>query len=130
MSKEPTKEERNKKTNFDLNKVDYEWIAKVTDKKELLQAYEALEVDEYFPDLLKTCGERICELDPTFRRRFEGAKKISSEDHKVVTDDLNTFLDSMNQTDASIIKLGKACDPANKENNSLFGNQNTAETKE
>ena len=44
MSKEPTKEERNKKSNFDLNKVDYEWIEKTTDKKELYGAYDALEL--------------------------------------------------------------------------------------
>ena len=123
MSKEPTKEQRNPKADFDLNKVDYEWIEKMTDKKELLGAYNALEIDGYFPDLLKHCGERICQLDPTFRRRFEGEKKLSSEEHKAVNEDLFTFLEGMNQTDSSLRNLAKGADPSNKENNSLFGNQ-------
>ena len=78
MSKEQVDE--NKKTGFDLNKVDYEWIEKVNDKKELVAAYDALEADGYFPDLLKTCGEKICKLDPSFRRRMEGEKRLSSEE--------------------------------------------------
>ena len=75
------------------------------------------------PDLLKHCGERICQLDPTFRRRFEGEKKLSSEEHKAVNEDLFTFLEGMNQTDSSLRNLAKGADPSNKENNSLFGNQ-------
>jgi len=42
-----------------LNKVDYDWIEKNSNVKELKAAYDALETDGYFPDLLKTCGERI-----------------------------------------------------------------------
>ena len=105
MSKEPTAEERNPKSNFDLNKVDYEWIAKMTDKKELIQAFEALEIDGYFPELQKACGERICELDPKFRRRLEGDKKLSSEEQKAVNDDLYSFLETMQQTDTSLRNL-------------------------
>lgn len=47
---------------FDLQKCDYDWIAKNKDVKELKKAYLALKEDGYFPDLLKTCGERICEF--------------------------------------------------------------------
>ena len=123
MSKEPTKEERNKKSNFDLNKVDYDWIEKTTDKKELYGAYDALELDAYFPDLLRACGERLCKLDPTFRRRFEGEKKMSSEETIAANEDLYSFLEGVNQTDQTLRGLSKGADPSNKENNSLFGNQ-------
>ena len=123
MSKEPTKEERNRKGNFDLNKVDYDWIEKTTDKKELYGAYDALEIDGYFPDLLRACGERICKLDPTFRRRFEGEKKMTSEETKAANEDLYSFLEGVNQTDQTLRGLSKGADPSNKENNSLFGNQ-------
>jgi hypothetical protein len=51
-----------------LHKVDYDWIAKNKDVKELKKAYNALKEDGYFPDLLKTCGERICEFQPSFKK--------------------------------------------------------------
>ena len=75
-----TAETRDRKINYDLNKVDYDWVAKQTNVKELKKAYEALEIDACFPDLLKTCGERICELDPKFKRVMEGEKKLSAEE--------------------------------------------------
>jgi len=53
---------RDRKIDFDLNKVDYDWIAKTSNVKELKGAYEALELDGYFPDLQRACGERILEL--------------------------------------------------------------------
>jgi len=49
--------------------------------------------------LLKTCGERIITLDPKFRRRVEGEKKMSAAEEKAVNDDLFSFLDDMNKTD-------------------------------
>jgi hypothetical protein len=70
-----------KKHTFDINKIDYEWIEKTNSKKELKSAYDALEEDGYFADLLRNLGEKICTLDPSFARRM-GVKKdhISAEE--------------------------------------------------
>lgn len=76
MSTEPHPDPRARPaaTDFDINKVDYGWIEKTSDVTQLKQAYKALEYDGYFPDLLKVCGEKICELDPKFRRVVEKDK--------------------------------------------------------
>jgi hypothetical protein len=47
---------RDRKIDFDLNKIDFDWIEKNSDVKELKKAYRALEIDGFFPDLLKACG--------------------------------------------------------------------------
>ena len=117
-------ENRERKSNFDLNKVDYDWIAKTSNKKELKQAYKALEEDGYFPDLLKTCGERICELDPAFRRVVDGERKMTAEEEKAVTDDLLEFLDTINKSDAQLRDL--TSEKENQENKSIFSNGNAS----
>ena len=113
-------ESRDRTSNYDLNRVDYEWVAKQTNVTELKKAYEALEIDACFPDLLKTCGERICELDPKFKRRMEGDKKLSVDEQKAVDDDIFAFLDTMNATDK---KLQNLAEEGDKENKSIFSNE-------
>ena len=103
---------------FDLNKVDYDWIEKTSNIKELKAAFDALEQDGYFPDLLKTCGERILQLKPsdsTFKLRFLGAPKMSAAEEKAVTDDLAGFLDDMNKLDKQL-KQGAPDPNENQEN--------------
>lgn len=93
------------KNGFDLNKVDYEWIEKNSNVKELKAAYDALEQDGYFPDLLKTCGEKILQLKPndtTFKLRFHGAPKISYAEEKAINEDLGSFLDDMSALDKQL----------------------------
>lgn len=73
--------DRPKKHNFDINKIDYDWIEKTNKVKELKLAYDALEEDGYFMDLLRKLGEKIVTLDPSFARRIDsGATKISAEE--------------------------------------------------
>lgn len=91
-----------KKTNFDLNKIDYEWIAQSSNVKELKQAYEALDIDGYFPDLKRACGERIATLDPKFRRVIDGDAKMSAADTKEINDDLLNFFEDMSKTDQQL----------------------------
>jgi len=70
--------------------------------KELKAAYDALELDGYFPDLKSACGVRILDLKPndtTFKLRFLGAPKITAAEEKAVNDDLFSFLDDVNKTD-------------------------------
>ena len=64
---------------FDLNKVDYEWVEKCRSAKDLKNALKELEVDAYFPDLAAKVREKICTMDPSFKRLIDGQKKISSE---------------------------------------------------
>ena len=53
---------------IDLNKVDYEWVAKQTAVKDLKLAYDELEIDGGFPDLRRAVGEKMVELDPRCAR--------------------------------------------------------------
>lgn len=64
--------------------------------KEMKLAYEELEIDGCFPDLLKTLGKRICDLDPKFRRRVEGEKKLTPEEENAINDDMLSFLSNIN----------------------------------
>lgn len=85
---------RKRKSHFDINRIDYQWIEQSTNVKDLKKAYDALEEDGYFPDLLRTCGEKIIQLDPKFARRVNGEQKLSYEDEKKINEDLNNFFES------------------------------------
>lgn len=71
---------RNRKLPMDLNIIDYEWVEKTSNVKELKKAYESLQIDGGFPDLQRTVGEKICTLDPKFKRVMEGEKPMSREE--------------------------------------------------
>ena len=106
---------RQKKHTFDINKIDYEWIEKTTKVKELKLAYDALEEDGYFPDLLKTLGERIASLDPAFARRLEmGKSHVSTEEARALKGELDDFFADAAKTDAQLRGSGVPKD--NEEN--------------
>ena len=96
---------RERKVDFDLNRVDYDWVEKTNNVKELKKAYRALEIDSYFPDLLKACGEKIVTLDPSFRRVVEGDKKLSAEEESAINNDILDFLNTANKTDKQLRDL-------------------------
>ena len=87
---------------MDLNMIDYEWIEKTSKIKDLKLAYESLVIDGCFPDLIKTCGEKICTLDPKFRRHIQGDKPIPEEEKRAIEDDLFAFLDKTNAQDTKL----------------------------
>lgn len=94
---------RQKKHTFDINRIDYEWIEKTTKVKELKLAYDALEEDGYFPDLLKALGERIVSLDPAFARRLDaGATQVSTEEARALKSELNDFFADAAKTDQQL----------------------------
>lgn len=106
---------------FDLNRVDYNWVAKTNNLKDLRAAYEELEYDGCFPDLMKTVGIKMAELDPAFARKLAGAnKKLSAEEEKEIKSDLFSFLDTMNSLDNDLKNLGNE----DQENQSIFSNNN------
>ncbi len=53
MASKHVQDPRDKKIDYDLQRVDFEWVGKTEDKKELGKAIEALREDGGFPDLLK-----------------------------------------------------------------------------
>ena len=115
-----SEDHRNVKTPMDLNIIDYEWVEKTSDVKQLKQAYESLQIDGGFPDLQKTVGEKICTIDPKFKRIMNGETPMSSDEQKAVTDDLLAFLEDANRTDAKL--KGLAEKDENAENKSIFSN--------
>ena len=62
-----TGDPRDRRPKFDLYKVDFNWVAKETSKKELKGAYYALLEDKGYPDLLKAVRDRLKTLDPKFK---------------------------------------------------------------
>jgi len=111
-------ENRDREPEFDINRVDYQWIEKTRNIKELKAAYKELEIDGYFPDLLLKCGQKIAELDPNFKSRIEPEAKMSYEEEKNVNNDLMSFLAGMNATDKQLRNLGTD----DQENKSIFSN--------
>jgi hypothetical protein len=84
---------------MDIYKIDYEWVEKTSNVKELKMAYETLEIDGCFPDLMRTVGEKICTIDPKFKRVMQGETEIPDHEKKLITDDLNSFFSDMNNLD-------------------------------
>ena len=87
----------------DLNKIDFEWVEKTNNKKELKAAYKALELDGgHFVELQKFLGEKIVKLDPTWHRKIYGEKKLSFEEQKAINEELNDFFESAKKIDNSL----------------------------
>jgi|TARA_B110001450_G_C17173017_1_gene300122 hypothetical protein len=60
-------------------------------------AYEELEMDGCFPDLLKTLGKRISTFDARFNSRLNGnEQKLSAEEENAINDDMMNFLSNIN----------------------------------
>jgi hypothetical protein len=67
----PLQDPRDRKIDYDLGKVDYDWVANQTDQKELRKALAALREDAGFPHLTKEVEKRLGELDPAYKRRMD-----------------------------------------------------------
>lgn len=76
---------------FDLYKVDYDWIDKQNAKKELRLAHAALKADGYFTDLIKHCEKRMKELDPAFHTQEE-KDYVDPVEAKAAMSDVTSFL--------------------------------------
>lgn len=90
-------ETRTRVPKFDINRIDYGWIEKNSNVKEMKLAYEELEMDGCFPDLLKTLGKRISTFDARFGSRMNGnEQKLSAEEENAINDDMMNFLSNIN----------------------------------
>ncbi len=78
----------------DINEVDQRWIANCTSVKKMRAAVRLLKDDGYYPDLTKIAEDRLCELDPEYKRRKE-LPHATAEEKTQATDDLDQFLAEM-----------------------------------
>ena len=96
-----TGDPRDRRPKFDLYKVDFNWVAKETSKKELKGAYYALLEDKGYPDLLKAVRDRLKTLDPKFKTA-EDFNNVTPAEEAAANEDVLAFLDQMNETDKKI----------------------------
>lgn len=85
---------RNKPTTHggvDLNDIDPAWIKNCTSAKKMRSAVKLLTEDGYYPDLLKIAEEKLCELDPEYRRRKE-LPRATEEDRAAAARSIEDFL--------------------------------------
>lgn len=83
---------------FDIFKVDYPWVEKCTDKREMRLAYEAIKEDGGFPDLARACLQRLKQLDPKFKTESD-FNNYTQEDQRAADKDVLDFLSEMNKAD-------------------------------
>ena len=89
---------RERKIDYDLQRVDFEWVKKTEDRKELSKALAALKEDTGFHHLTEAVEKRLAELDPAFKRKLE-SMNISAETMNAVSQDISEFLDDINKMD-------------------------------
>jgi len=98
---EMTGDPRDRKSTYDLYKVDYKWVTNQTDRKELRLAYFALREDGGFQHLMKHTLDRLKVIDPKFMTT-EDFNKYTPADEAIANDDVLAFLDEMHETDKVI----------------------------
>lgn len=91
---QPSSNETKKGEKFDIYKVDYAWVDKQTNKKEMRLAYEAMLADGGFPDLTQYCLKRLKQLDPKFKTS-DDFNKYTHADQVKADADVNDFLRQM-----------------------------------
>ena len=52
-----------RRLNFNLNDIDFEWVARTNDKRELRAAYNALKVHDQFPQLIDAVVKKLREVE-------------------------------------------------------------------
>ena len=86
---------------FDIYKVDYTWIEKQNNKRELRLAYETIKEDGGYPELLRAVREKLKSVDPSFKTT-EDFNNYTSEYAREVNNDVLAFLRQANETDQKL----------------------------
>ena len=86
---------------FDINKIDYDWVKNNTNKKELNKAMKALQIDGGFPDLEKAIHNRLCEVDPNYKR-LNDAKNVSEQEIRRAKNEIEEFGSQMDKKEARL----------------------------
>lgn len=92
---------RDKKIDYDLQRVDFEWVKKTEDRKELTKALAALKEDTGFPHLQEAVEKRLAELDPAFKRRLE-SQNVSAATMSEITMEMSEFLNDIGKLDQKL----------------------------
>ena len=92
---------REQKLSYDITKIDYGFIERTTDKKELKKALAALEQDQGFPHLEEALKQRLAQLDPALNRLYN-QKPVSAEERQEIEQDLFRFIDSQTNDDEAL----------------------------
>lgn len=93
---------RDRKSDYDLQRVDFDWVSKTEDRRELGKAIEALREDGGFPHLLKAAEERLALLDPAFKRKLDSMIPVSVDQKRAIDADINSFLLDMDRVDKKL----------------------------
>ena len=108
---------RDRKSDYDLGRIDFDWVEKTEDKKELSKALEALREDGGFPHLTEAVEKRLASLDPAFKRRME-SQNVSQEVKSAVAEDIQSFLDDIQKMDQ---KLSRETYEREEKEKDIFG---------
>ena len=73
-------DQRSSEQKYDLSRVDFDWVEKCKNAKELAQAYEALVEDGGFYDLTKAVETKLKTIDPAFKRKIENTNKLNDDE--------------------------------------------------
>jgi len=79
---------------FDIYRVDYGWVDKTENKKELKLAYEALKEDAGFPDLIKYTLKKLKQVDKNYKTE-EDFNKYTPAEALEANNDVSDFLRDM-----------------------------------
>lgn len=114
---------RDKKIDYDLQRVDFEWVKKTEDRKELSKALAALKEDTGFPHLQEAVEKRLAELDPVFKRRLE-SQNVSAATMNEISQDISEFLDDIRKMDQ---KLSREKAKDEEEGGEIFSKDNKSQ---
>lgn len=114
---------RDRKSDYDLGRVDFDWVEKTEDKKELAKALEALREDGGFPHLTEAVEKRLASLDPVFKRRMD-SQNVSAETKAAVAEDIQSFLNDIQKMDKKLSRETYEREEQEKDIFGVGGNEN------
>jgi len=92
---------REQKSSFDITRVDYEYIERTNDKKELKKALAAMQLDSGFPHLEEALKQKLAKLDPALNRLYN-QKPVTEEERYEIASDLNKFIEQTTNDDEAL----------------------------
>ena len=112
---------------FNINKVDFQWVANQTSVKELKAAMHALEEDGGFDHLLQAVIKRLKEVDTSFKTAAD-YNNYTFEEEKKANEDVLAFLDEMAANDRKI-KEEVSASAGNQNNQAIFDDETQANSQ-
>jgi len=107
----------------DLDEIDQTWIENCESVKKLHAAVKLLKDDGYYTDMIKLAEDKLCQLDPEYKRRKE-LPRATAEDKEKAAKGLEDFLNEINEPKEKTseqLKLEKAKEERLKGNECMVG---------